>query len=216
MGFQALQGSPDAEATLVPANLFRVRPFSATVLLVSLVHESEEIARAAGGDRLAQSALVTRHTPGIYAVAFRMLRNKGDAEDVVQETFLRAWKAMPAWEPRAKLSTWLHRVALNLCFDRLRRTRERATDSPPEQVDHGLGPGEQLDQAQRVAAIEEAIAKLPDRQRAALVLCRLEGRTNIEAASIMQVSVDALESLLARARRTLKMQLLNGKDRGLG
>ena len=175
---------------------------------MSLVQERDEIARAAAGNRLAQSALVTRHTPRIYALAVRMLGDEGEAEDVVQETFIRAWKVLGTWEARAKLSTWLHRVALNLCYDRLRRRREATMAEPPEQTDPALGPGERLDQAERVAAIERAVAELPERQRAALVLCRFEGHTNIEAADIMQVSVDALESLLSRARRTLKARLL--------
>ena len=109
-----------------------------------------------------------------------MLGDASEAEDVTQETFLRAWKALPGWEPRAKFSTWLHRVALNLCYDRLRKRREVTMEILPERTDPA----------------------------AALTLCALQGHTQSEAADIMDVSVEALESLLARARRTLRASLL--------
>lgn len=171
---------------------------------MSHASEADQIARAAGGDRKAQAALVHRHMPAIYALAWRMLGSQAEAEDVTQEVFIRAWRVLPGWEPRARLSTWLHRVTLNLCRDRLRRIRETAMPEPPERADPALRPEESLDQAERVRAIEQAMNRLPERQRAALHLCALDGHTNIEAAAIMEISVEALESLLARARRTLR------------
>ena len=194
------------------AAVFRARPFPSTLAPVSFANEVDEIARAARGDRHAQSALVHRHTPRVYALARRMLSDDMAAEDVVQETFIRAWKAMATWEPRARLATWLHRVALNQCYDQLRKRREIPMDEPPDHQDPALGPAAGMDQAERVARIEAEIAALPERQRAALVLCRLEGHTNIEAAEIMEVSVEALESLLARARRTLRMRLVKDAE----
>ncbi len=174
--------------------------------------DAEQIRRAARGDRAAQAALVRRHMPAIHALAFRMLGDRAEAEDVTQETFLRAWKVLPDWEPRARLSTWLHRVALNLCFDRLRQGRLITLAEPPERPDPALDPAAAADQAQRVARIERAVAELPERQKAALALCALEGHTNIEAAEILQVSVEALESLLARARRRLRARLMPGAE----
>lgn len=177
--------------------------------------EADEIARAAAGDQRAQSALVQRHMPRVYAVSKRMLGDAHEAEDVTQETFIRAWKMLPDWEPRAQLSTWLHRVALNLCYDRLRKKREETgADELPLREDTRLGPQDTLDQAQKVAAIEQAIDALPERQKAALTLCSLDGRTNIEAADIMDISVEALESLLARARRKLRTVLEAGGANG--
>lgn len=174
---------------------------------MSYVSEASEIARAASGDRSAQAALVHRHMPRAYALARRMLRDDAEAEDVTQEAFLRAWKAMPDWQPRARFSTWLHRVVLNLCYDRLRKHRETLMAEPPERVDPAPKPDEAVEQTQRMAHLSAAIDALPERQRAALSLCALDGRSNIEAAEIMEVSVEALESLLARARRTLKTKL---------
>ncbi len=172
------------------------------------MHEADQIARAAAGDERAQAALVNTHMPRVYAVAKRMLKDAVEAEDVTQEAFIRAWKALPDWEPRAKFSTWLHRVTLNLCYDRLRRKREQTgADELPERVDPGLRPDEAFDQAQKVQAIEIAIDDLPERQKAALTLCSLQGLGNKEAAEVMEVSVEALESLLSRARRKLKYVL---------
>lgn len=175
---------------------------------VAFSSDLDQITRAAAGDAAAVRALVHRYSPGVLALAMHMLRDTGEAEDVTQETFIRAWKALPGWEPRAKFSTWLHRVALNLCYDRLRKRREVLPDELPDNPDPGPGPMEQLDQTQRVSAVETAIARLPERQSAALTLCALQGHSQAEAAEILEISVEALESLLARARRTLRAQLL--------
>lgn len=178
---------------------------------MAFTSDLDQITRAAAGDPAAVRALVNRYSPGVLGLATRMLADRAEAEDVTQETFLSAWKALPGWEPRAKFSTWLHRVALNLCYDRLRKRRESLPGELPDQADTGLAPHEALDQAQRVNAIEGAIGALPERQSAALTLCALHGHSQAEAAEILEISVEALESLLARARRTLRAQLLEGR-----
>jgi RNA polymerase sigma-70 factor (ECF subfamily) len=178
---------------------------------VAFTSDLDQIERAAAGDPAAVRFLVNRYSAGVLGLATRMLGDRSEAEDVTQETFLRAWKALPSWEPRAKLSTWLHRVALNLCYDRLRKRKESLPGELPDQADTRLTPHDALDQAQRVTAIEGAIAALPDRQGAALTLCALQGHSQAEAAEILEISVEALESLLARARRTLRAQLLEGR-----
>ena len=178
---------------------------------MAFTSDLDQITRAAAGDAAAVRALVNRYSPGILALATRMLGDSAEAEDVTQETFIRAWKALSNWEPRAKFSTWLHRVALNLCYDRLRKRREVLPEELPDRPDPALGPQDRLDQVQRVKAVEAAIARLPERQSAALTLCALQGHSQTEAADIMEVSVEALESLLARARRTLRAELLEGR-----
>ncbi|MFN7055822.1 RNA polymerase sigma factor [Hyphomonas sp.] len=176
---------------------------------MAFTSDLDQITRAAAGEPAAIRALVHRYSPGVLTLASRMLGDLAEAEDVTQETFIRAWKALPGWEPRAKFSTWLHRVALNLCYDRLRRRREVLPgDALPDLADASAGPMEALDQMQRVRSVEAAIARLPERQSAALTLCALQGHSQAEAAEIMDISVEALESLLARARRTLKAELL--------
>jgi RNA polymerase sigma-70 factor (ECF subfamily) len=166
------------------------------------------VVRAGRGDPAAAQALVARKLPRITGLAARMLGDPVEAEDVAQETFLRAWKQAPRWkEGSARFDTWLHRVALNLCYDRLRRRREQPTAEPPEQTDTGAAPDRGLlaaDVGRRVAA---ALQALPERQREAVVLCHYQELGNIEAAGVMEVSVEALESLLARGRRSLRAAL---------
>ena len=175
--------------------------------MVSGISELDQITKAAAGDKSAQAALVHRHMPIIYRVAYRMLRDEAEAEDVTQETFLRAWKALPDWQPKAKFSTWACTVAINLCRDRLRKAKPVFMDTPPEPTDVALKPDEQLASKQAVSSIQAQIAALPDRQREALTLSALEGLGNKEAAAAMGITVHALEGLLGRARRTLKSVL---------
>lgn len=174
---------------------------------MSGISELDEITRAAAGDRAAQTALVNRHMPVIFRVSYRMLGDRSEAEDITQETFLRAWKILPEWQPKAKFSTWACTVALNLCRDRLRKKKPVLMETLPERIDTDLRPEEALASAEASANIEAKIASLPDRQRMAINLCALEGMGNIEAAKAMEVSVHALESLLSRARRTLRTAL---------
>lgn len=169
--------------------------------------EYDQITRAASGDKAAQAALVNRNMPIIYRVAFRMLRDKAEAEDVTQETFLRAWKALPDWQPKAKFSTWACTVALNLCRDRLRKKKPVLMEQLPDRVDVALRPDEFVASQQALRGIEAKLSALPERQREAITLCAIEGLSNIDAAQAMEVSVRALESLLARARRSLKASL---------
>lgn len=171
------------------------------------INEHESITRAVAGDRAAQAVLVNRNMPIIYRVAYRMLGDKAEAEDVVQETFIRAWKVLPTWEPKAKFSTWACTVALNICRDRLRKHKPVLMETPPERVDSGLRPDQALVSAQAVHGIEAKIATLPERQRQALSLCALEGMGNKEASAAMGITVHALEGLLGRARRTLRAAL---------
>ena len=166
------------------------------------------VVRAGRGDPAAAQAIVARKLPRITALAARMLGDAAEAEDVAQETFLRAWKQAPKWrEGAARFDTWLHRVALNLCYDRLRRRRELPTAVPPEQADPGFAPDRGLLAADVSRRVGEALQALPERQRDAIVLCHYQELGNIQAADIMGVSVEALESLLARGRRSLRAAL---------
>lgn len=167
------------------------------------------VARAGKGDRRAAAILVERHTDKIYAVCFRTLRSRPAAEDAAQETFFRLWKNAAKWRPKgAKFETWLYRVAMNICLDQLRkRKREAPEESAPEQADGAPRQDEQVIAAERREIVDEALALLPERQRAAINLCHYLELSNIEAAEIMEISVDALESLLARGRRALRDRL---------
>ncbi|HTI67225.1 MAG TPA: RNA polymerase sigma factor [Caulobacteraceae bacterium] len=167
--------------------------------------DQELVARVARGEPAAVQALVARKLPRILALARRMLADAGEAEDVAQEVFVRAWKQAPRWTSGAgRFDTWMHRVALNLCYDRLRRRRETPMADPPDRADPGAGAEQGLQDADLARQVEAAVAALPERQREAVVLCHYQALTNIEAAALMGVSVEALESLLSRGRRALR------------
>jgi RNA polymerase sigma-70 factor (ECF subfamily) len=168
--------------------------------------DAELVARYAGGDQAAARALTYRHAPRLHALARRMLGDGAEAEDVTQEAMLRLWRVAPGWDDRAAVSTWLYRVASNLCIDRLRR-RKLISVARPEVADAGPGALGRLEAQDRAAALRAALALLPERQRLAVVLRHFEDRPNPEIAAILETSVEAVESLLARARRTLAAEL---------
>lgn len=169
--------------------------------------EDDLVIRAGRGEMAAARALVDAKLPRLLALARRLLGDQTEAEDVAQETLLRAWRVAPDWIPgRARFDTWLHRVALNLCYDRLRARRRRGGE-PPDRPDEGPGPDRGL-QAQDVGRrVQAALGRLPERQREAIVLVHYQELGGAEAARLMGVSVEALESLLARGRRALRVAL---------
>ena len=165
--------------------------------------------QAGAGDRRAAAALVRKYSPQLLGLSTRMLNDPTEAEDVVQDTFIRVWRAAATFEPgQAKVSTWMSKIAVNLCLDRLRKKRPTDLDAAPEIRDEAATPVEDAEARDRTRLVNAAMEQLPERQRAALSLCYFQEMSNIEAAEILEVSVDALESLLARGRRGLK-SLLN-------
>lgn len=175
------------------------------------------LVRVGRGDAAACTLLVERHLPRTFGLARRMLGQDADAEDVVQETFLRVWQHAAGWKPGgARFETWLYRVTLNLCYDRLRRRREVTVDEVPEVADGAPSVIEAHAEREMAEAVEAAMNQLPERQRAALVLCHYQGLSNAEAAALLEVTVEALESLLARGRRTLKTLLADQAQSLLG
>lgn len=159
----------------------------------------------AAGDARAVRTMVERKLSRLVGLAHRLLRDRAEAEDIVQETFLRLWKQAPTWrEGEARLDTWLYRVAFNLCTDRLRKRRETYVADVPDMPDPGPDPDHGIDERDRQRQIAVALDRLPARQREAIVLQYYEELSNVEAADIMGTSVEALESLLSRARRSLR------------
>lgn len=165
------------------------------------------------GDPAAARALTLRLTPRVLGYAARLLTDRAEAEDVTQEAMLRLWKMAPDWRSgKAKVSTWLYRVVTNLCTDRLRRTRAVDIDAVPEPEDDQPAADERLQQATRMAALDKALATLPDRQREAVVLRHIEGLSNPEIAEILYISVEAVESLTARGKRALAAALSDQRE----
>ncbi len=174
----------------------------------------------ANGDRQAARALAERVTPRVLAYAARMLGgDRAEAEDVAQETLLRLWRMAPDWrQGEAKVTTWAYRVATNLCIDRQRSRRRKgqvALDDAPDLADGAPAADQRLQDGRRIAALEAALAELPDRQRQAVVLRHIEGLSNPEIALVMEIGVEAVESLTARGKRALAA-LLSGQRDALG
>jgi RNA polymerase sigma factor (sigma-70 family) len=175
--------------------------------------DAELVARVGRGDRAAAQLLIRRHLPKMLGLARRMLSDSVEAEDAVQDAFMRLWTHAARWQPgQAKFETWLYRVTLNKCFDRLRRKPAAPLDAALEVADPAPGPDSSLESAALSRQIKDALQALPERQRAAIQLCHYQECGNIEAAEIMGISVEALESLLSRGRRTLRTRLQHLND----
>lgn len=175
------------------------------------------LALYAGGDAAAARELARRFLPRTLAYARRILGDAAEAEDVAQEAMLRLWRMAPGWRSgEAQVSTWLWRVVANLCTDRLRRRRGGVgLDDVPDPEDPSPTAVQALVAADRAAALDLALAALPDRQRQAVVLRHLEGLPNPEIAEIMGIGVEAVESLTARGKRALAARL-SGQREALG
>jgi RNA polymerase sigma-70 factor (ECF subfamily) len=171
--------------------------------------DAETVRLAGAGDARAAQALVRKHLTKMVGLARRMLNDGAEAEDVAQEVFLRVWREAPRWRPgAAKFETWMHRVALNLCYDRMRRRREKSDPNAGMAVaDPAPLASEAWLAQQRAATVRAALSMLPERQRAAIALVHFQELTNIAAAEALEISVEALESLLARGRRAMKAAL---------
>lgn len=167
----------------------------------------------ANGDRAAASALTLRLTPMVFSLANRLLNDRAEAEDVTQEAMLRLWKIAPDWrQGEAKISTWLYRVTSNLCTDRLRKRKPVGLEGIAEPRDETPDAVTRMHTENRARALRNALGELPDRQRKAVVLRHLDGLANPEIASILAVSTEAVESLIARGKRSLGKLLLGRKD----
>lgn len=179
--------------------------------------------RVRARDEIAFAELLQRHLGPVHGYLLRMTRSSADAEDLAQETFLRVWQKAASYDPgRARASAWIHRIAHNLCVDGFRRqgakvggnqdsgaSDEGGSDGP---ADIGSDPYLQHSATETRALLLARLNALPATQRAAFVLCQIQAFSNAEAADIMGIRVRALESLLARARRSLREALSDGSQ----
>jgi RNA polymerase sigma-70 factor, ECF subfamily len=165
------------------------------------------MARVARGDERAFRELARRHLPSMLGLARRILGNAADAEDVAQEALLRMWTYAPRWQPLALLRTWLSRVVVNLCLDRKRKAPWVELDAAGELTDPAPLADESAEMAERDQMLAAAIAGLPERQRAAIVLSYTEGMSNAQVAEILDTTVSAVETLLVRGKQNLRRAL---------
>jgi RNA polymerase sigma factor (sigma-70 family) len=167
------------------------------------------------GDVSAARLLTARLTPMTLRVAARLLGgDRAEAEDVTQEAMLRLWKVAGQWrQGEAKVTSWLYRVVVNLSTDRLRKRRPGpALDEIAEPPDLSASAVETMTDAARTRALDQALAALPERQRQAVVLRHIEGLANPEIAAIMDIGVEAVESLTARGKRALAAMLSHRRE----
>jgi RNA polymerase sigma-70 factor (ECF subfamily) len=182
--------------------------------------DRDALRRVAAGDAEAFAVVVEHHEERLLRLCRRLLGDPEEARDAAQEVFLKAFRNAGRYQPRGQVYTWLYRIAVNHCLNRLRRRRvvrflpwsgggDGEADEAPafDPADEAPGPEEALAARRRWRRVRRAVAALPDGQRAALVLVRFEGLSYKEAAEVLGISLGAVESRLVRAMRHLEAAL---------
>jgi RNA polymerase sigma-70 factor (ECF subfamily) len=178
--------------------------------------DEELVARAQGGDVDSFNQLILRWERPIYALAFRVLGREEDARDVSQEAFLRAFRALPGFKGQAKFSSWLYRIALNLCRDWIRKQRRAPVQQIPEGVDPvemagEVGPAESIEdlvaRKQLSAIVGEAMKLLPEEQRTAIILKEYHGMTFQEIADLQGCPLSTVKTRLYQGLTVLRRHL---------
>lgn len=174
--------------------------------------------RIALGDQQAFRLLMQRHSRPMLILAQRVTGNEHDADEIVQEAFLKVWRLAEKWKSdgAASFSTWFYRIVLNACLDRKRRAPMAPLDEAGDPADPALLAWQQAEVTERRKYLLEALEDLPERQKSAICLCYFGEITAQEAAKIMQMSLSALEALLLRGRRSLRKSLIKRGFTSLG
>jgi RNA polymerase sigma-70 factor (ECF subfamily) len=184
------------------------------------VPSEELMAKVAEGDEFAFQILVHRHQSSVLNLIYRYLGDRTMAGDLAQEVFIRVWRAAKSYEPKARFTTWVYRIAANLCLNELKSAKGKKLiplESEEEdgrriasenRFDVSPSPEDLLLAEERSRRISEALQSLPESQRMALILKRYEGLSYDEIARVMRCSVSAVESLLVRAKRNLQEKLI--------
>lgn len=172
-----------------------------------MVSEKQLMQAVAAGDPEAFREIILRHQQVAWNTAYRFLRDPMEAEDIVQETFLRIFKAAPRYQPRAKFRTYLYRILTRLCIDHARKKNPLLVDSIADLAHSAPGPLEDLIFDEREAEVHAHLDVLPPNQKAAIILKHFEGLSYAEISQVMGITQKAVERLLSRARSTLQNQL---------
>lgn len=161
----------------------------------------------AKSDETAFRELVNRYSKRLFAFAWRLCLDPSQAEDLTQDVFFKVWRNAAEWKPQSKLEAWLYRVLYNRFIDTRRKTKGGVEELSDDIGSGDDTPEQALIKKSREQAVAAAVNALPDRQKEALILCYYQGLKAKEAADVLSVTQGALESLLFRARQTLKEQL---------
>ena len=185
--------------------------------------DEELVARSIRGDADSFNQLILRWERPIYALAYRTIGREEDARDVCQETFLRAFRALPGFRGQAKFSSWLYRIALNLCRDWMRRERRAPIAQPPEDVDlmelaAAVEPAESIEalviRRDLSRIVEQAMAALPEEQRTAIVLKEYHGLTFQEIADLVGCPLSTVKTRLYQGLTVLRRELAKHERAG--
>jgi len=179
------------------------------------ITDEDLILRIGEGDQTAYGMLVNRHLSLNLGYATKLLGNAAEAEEVMQEAFIRVWKHASKWDParKTKFTTWFYRVVTNLCYDVGRKRKPQVSVDVLENIpSDDAGADNVIAVNQRSELIKKALESLPHRQSTAVMLCYFQGLSNKQAAEVMEVSLNALESYLVRGRRKLAEILGSEKD----
>ena len=174
------------------------------------MHEASDedlMLRVAGGEEAAFRLLARRHAARAVGFARRITGNDADAEEIVQEALLRVWVNAPRWRPVATFRTWFYRVVVNLCLNRQRRAPFIPLERAGDPIDAAADPAMHMEREEVDRRVAAAVAELPERQRAAITLTYREGFSNAQTAATLGTSVSGVETLLVRARRSLRAKL---------
>lgn len=167
----------------------------------------------ASGNQQAFTELASRYLNQIIQFAYRYVGSRSDAEDVAQEALIRIWKHAVSWEPQGfSLKSWLYRITYNLCIDEIRKRKPVSELKYDGQAVASEQPESEVYNQQKDSIVNKALGELPERQRTAINLCVYQALSNQDAADTMGITVEALESLLARGRRNLKKSLVSDSD----
>jgi RNA polymerase sigma-70 factor (ECF subfamily) len=185
------------------------------------LNDQELIRKITAGDEAAFKHLVDLYHTAVIGTCYRILGNREDAEDVAQEAFVQVHRKVSSFRGDSKLSTWLYRVAVNLSLNQLRKKKwnsyfgiltlsERRVEEAAGAVEAPAPsrPDRAFEADERARLLSEALAALPEKQRAAIVLHKSEGLSHEEVAQVLGVSISSVESLIHRARRKLQKKLL--------
>ena len=173
------------------------------------IQDNKLMTLIANGDKEAMSKFINNNLDSIINFATRYTGQRSDAEDIAQDAFTRVWTKASQWKQQEiPVKNWLYRITYNLCIDMLRKRKTSGDTINEDNLVSFVTPEEKLATVEKQNNLNQVLKTLPERQCTAILFCHYQGMSNKEAANIMDISIDALESLLSRGRRKLRELLL--------